>query len=76
MDEVITQEQKDKYQAAIDSGKGRKEAIAAMNLSDTQKTKIQEIIKLSHQQAEAVLTREQLEKIHQFVRSRLPDPAQ
>jgi Spy/CpxP family protein refolding chaperone len=85
MEKVLTPEQKEQLKAAMQErrgqrsqgegrGKGKKNnPFASLNLSEAQKTRMQEIKESSKQQIEAVLTpaqREQMKQIQQNWKSR------
>ncbi|MEA5574861.1 P pilus assembly/Cpx signaling pathway, periplasmic inhibitor/zinc-resistance associated protein [Anabaena sp. UHCC 0451] len=88
MDKVLTPAQKEQLKAQMQErrnqrsqgegrsegkGRGKREPFASLNLTEAQKTRIQEIRKSSKQQMEAVLTpaqREQLKKMWENKASR------
>jgi Spy/CpxP family protein refolding chaperone len=84
MDKVLTTEQKEELKAAMQErqtqrsqgegrGKWKKDIFTSLNLTDAQKSQIQEIRELSRKQMEAVLTpaqRQQLQQMQQNWKSR------
>lgn len=62
---IITQEQRDKYKAAMQSNQNRRAAYAAMNLSEAQKTKLKQIKQSTKSQIEAILTPAQRQQLQQ-----------
>ncbi|MBV8882598.1 MAG: Spy/CpxP family protein refolding chaperone [Chroococcidiopsidaceae cyanobacterium CP_BM_RX_35] len=69
---VLTTEQQNRYQAALQSGQGRQAAVAAMNLSDNQKKQLQQIVQSARTQTNAVFTPEQRRQIQQNIQQMRP----
>jgi Spy/CpxP family protein refolding chaperone len=67
---ILTQEQRDKFKAAMESKQGRRAAIAAMNLSDAQKTQMRAIKESAKSKIDAILTQEQRQQLQQMRQSR------
>ncbi|MUL35439.1 Spy/CpxP family protein refolding chaperone [Gloeocapsopsis dulcis] len=62
---VLTPEQRQQWQAAMQNGQRRRGAMAALNLSEAQRTQIRQIMQSSKERATAVLTPEQRQQIEQ-----------
>lgn len=71
IDKILTQEQKDKFKAAMQNRQGMQAAFEAMNLSEDQKTKMQEIRETSRKQMQEVLTTEQKQKIREMMQQKM-----
>ena len=63
---VLTQEQRDRYQAAIQQGQNPRQAMRSLNLSEAQRTRIREIKQASKTQMQEVLTPEQRQQLEQI----------
>jgi len=70
IDALLTQEQRDKFKAAMESNQGRRAAMAAMNLSDAQKTQMRAIKESAKSKVDAILTQEQRQQLQQMRQSR------
>ena len=64
---VLSQDQQNRYQNAIQSGQGQQAAIAAMNLSENQKKQIQQIVQSARTQTSAIFTPAQRQQIQQNI---------
>ena len=60
---VVTPAQQQRYLTALNNGKSRQEALAAMQLSADQQSQINRIVKSAQQQSFGVFTPEQIEKL-------------
>ncbi|WP_052754501.1 hypothetical protein [Calothrix sp. 336/3] len=67
---ILTEQQREEFKAAIARGEGVRKAIANLNLSPEQKTQLQELFKSVHTQVANTLTPEQKQQIRQNLRSR------
>jgi protein CpxP len=70
IDALLTQEQRDKFKAAMESKQGRRAAMAAMNLSDAQKIQMRAIKESAKSKIDAILTQEQRQQLQQMRQSR------
>ena len=68
---VLTAEQKSQLQTALQNGSNLSDAIAAVDLSDAQKTEIRNLVKASRNQFANLLTPEQKQQLRQAMLSRL-----
>ncbi|MEM6399565.1 MAG: hypothetical protein AAF757_04935 [Cyanobacteria bacterium P01_D01_bin.116] len=66
INEILTSEQQDSLQAAVDGGSDPKEAIKSLNLSTEQRKEFESIQKLKREQLNNILTNEQKTKIMQM----------
>jgi Spy/CpxP family protein refolding chaperone len=62
---VLTPEQRQQWQAAMQNGQRRRGAMAALNLSEAQRSEIRQIMQSSKDRVTAVLTPEQRQQIEQ-----------
>uniref|UniRef100_B8HNY6 LTXXQ motif family protein n=1 Tax=Cyanothece sp. (strain PCC 7425 / ATCC 29141) TaxID=395961 RepID=B8HNY6_CYAP4 len=67
---LLTQEQKQRFWAALQQGEGVRAAIAAMNLNDQQKTELRDIFQSSRTQWATILTPAQKQKLQENLRDR------
>ncbi len=63
---IISQDQRDKYKAAIEAGKTRQEAKAAMNITDAQKAQMKSMKQATKAKIDATLTTEQRTQLQQM----------
>jgi len=63
---IISQDQRDKYKAAIEAGKTRQEAKAAMNITDAQKAQMKSMKQATKAKIDALLTTEQRTQLQQM----------
>lgn len=63
---IISQDQRDKYKAAIEAGKSRQEAKAAMNITDAQKAQMKSMKQATKAKIDATLTTEQRTQLQQM----------
>jgi periplasmic protein CpxP/Spy len=65
---ILTAEQQQQFQAAMQSGQRQRrgQVFASLNLTEEQKTKIREVMQTSKQNMRAVLTPEQQQQLEQF----------
>ena len=69
LERTITPEQRSQLFAALQSGKGIREAIAAMNLSPEQKTQLRQVFQSTRQQVSSTLTPQQKRQLMQNLRN-------
>jgi periplasmic protein CpxP/Spy len=70
IDKILTPEQRQLRQTAMQNRQGRRAKFQALNLSDSQKNEIKKIMASSKQDMEAILTPEQKQKFEQIRSSR------
>lgn len=66
MEAILTPEQKQRFQAALEQRQGMRSAIAAMNLSPEQQTQLRNIIQSARTQKDAILTSEQKQQLQEW----------
>lgn len=76
IEKIFTAQQRQKFQAAMQGGKGMRAAFAAMNLSQDQQTQLQAIVKSAQSRAEAILTPQQRQQIQQYMQQQRQQPKQ
>ncbi len=64
--QILTPEQRQQYENAIQSGQNKRQAFASLNLTEQQKTQIKEIKDAKKAEIEAVLTPEQKQQLQQM----------
>lgn len=69
IENVLTSEQRDRFQAAIQQGKGFQNAIASMQLSSNQQNQLRTILQSAQRQVTSIITPEQRLQIAQKIRS-------
>lgn len=62
---ILTSEQKQQFQAALEQRRGMRSAIAAMNLSPEQQTQLRNIMQSAKAQKDALLTSEQKQQLQE-----------
>jgi Spy/CpxP family protein refolding chaperone len=62
---VLTPEQRVQWQTAKQNGQKMRQVFASLNLTDAQKTRIEEIKNQSKEQMKAILTPEQRQQLEQ-----------
>jgi periplasmic protein CpxP/Spy len=63
---VLTEEQRQQYQSAVQSGTPEKQALKSLQLSDEQKTQVKAIKDAKKEQIKGVLTEEQRQQLQKF----------
>lgn len=66
MEAILTPEQKQSFQAALEQRRGMRAAIAAMNLSPQQQTQLRNIMQSARTQKDAILTSEQKQQLQEW----------
>lgn len=66
MEAILTPEQKQQFQAALEQRRGMRGAIAAMNLSPEQQTQLRNIMQSARTQKDAILTSEQKQQLQEW----------
>lgn len=69
LEQIVTPEQRDKFRAALSSGKGFGEAFAAMSITPDQQSKVQSLMLSTRTKLVSTFTPEQRQKILENVRS-------
>ncbi|NJR14758.1 MAG: P pilus assembly/Cpx signaling pathway, periplasmic inhibitor/zinc-resistance associated protein [Calothrix sp. CSU_2_0] len=67
---VLTEEQRQQYQSAIQNGTPEKQAFKSLQLSEEQKTQIKAIKNTKKEEIQGVLTPEQRQQLQQFKQNR------
>ena len=66
MEAILTPEQKQRFQAALEQRQGMRAAIAAMNLSPEQQTQLRNIMQAARTQKDAILTSQQKQQLQEW----------
>ena len=66
MEAILTPEQKQRFQAALEQRQGMRAAIAAMNLSPQQQTQLRNIMQSARTQKDAILTSQQKQQLQEW----------
>lgn len=66
MEAILTPEQKQRFQAALEQRQGTGVAIAAMNLSPEQQTQLRNIMQSARTQKDAILTSQQKQQLQEW----------
>lgn len=66
MEAMLTPEQKQRFQAALEQRQGMRGAIAAMNLSPEQQTQLRNIMQSARTQKDAILTSQQKQQLQEW----------
>lgn len=69
LEQIVTPDQRDKFRAALSSGKGFDEAFAAMSITPDQQSKVQTLMLSTRSKLVSTFTQEQRQKILENVRS-------
>ncbi|ARV59471.1 P pilus assembly/Cpx signaling pathway, periplasmic inhibitor/zinc-resistance associated protein [Nostocales cyanobacterium HT-58-2] len=75
VEKILTEQQREQLQTAMQNRQGRRSAFSSLNLSDEQKSQLQQVMQSQKTQMDAVLTAEQkaqLQKYREEMRSRRP----
>lgn len=67
---VLTPEQKEQFQTAMENSRGVRGAIKSMNLTPEQRSQVRQIMQSSKEQMNAVLTPEQRQQLQEFRESK------
>ena len=66
MEAILTPEQKQSFQAALEQRRGMRGAISAMNLSPEQQTQLRNIMQSARTQKDAILTSQQKQQLQEW----------
>lgn len=66
MEAILTPEQKQRFQAALEQRRGMRGAISAMNLSPQQQTQLRNIMQSARTQKDAILTSQQKQQLQEW----------
>ncbi len=67
---VLTEEQRQQYQSAVQNGTPEKQALKSLQLSEEQKTQVKAIKDAKKEQIQGLLTEEQRQQLQQFKQNR------